>query len=166
MPRDIQKMFNQVLNQVKNKFKVTQQLTSPENYTLYVFYFMIENKVIQNKCIDLGFKNGELVNYTRFQQYLNIDYTCNDVLDSQQSVAKNDSPLEQINLQSKAFVPNVGTQLPSDSMSGKVQNQQSQGNQLVDHYMDQKMEVEADLEITPFGMKLLAHTNYTLIKFF
>jgi hypothetical protein len=46
MPRDIQKMFNQVLNQVKNKFKVTQQLTSPENYTLYVFYFMIENKVI------------------------------------------------------------------------------------------------------------------------
>lgn len=48
-------MFEAIKYQVINKFKESTKATSPENYTVFLLYYMIEHKLISNQFLDRGF---------------------------------------------------------------------------------------------------------------
>lgn len=74
VPQTIQKAFASVQHLVKNKFKSSEKKNTEHNYALYVFKYMLDNKIIINKCLSTAFRTGEVMDGLQFESYFNIQY--------------------------------------------------------------------------------------------
>jgi hypothetical protein len=49
-------------------------VVSSENYTLFALTYMISNKVLISKSLQLALENGVIRDYQSFQEYYEVDF--------------------------------------------------------------------------------------------